>query len=460
MSQRFPELLLLTPRGGIDNHRYITWAQCSLDPASCGRIYREVKTAVEKTGKGIGRLSNGDCFAAASHVVAQEEAAGRHGREWLIFTDPRIGSLGEGEQDRLLNDVERHLARIGDEVLGNIAWEKFSGSDTIKVADLDSWARHFAKHLDGVRSIKLVEGQRGIDERAFSGKRSSPIVLGLVMIAGIAALLLVMQIVGMPFVPKLRPGQDAAQRSRQDLFVKASAALGVEAAEGGIKEKLAQFFVTPGKSDDRNAEEMLAELRSVVMGRDPGETPLLDDTDFWKGLEDAAKSNDVKAFLSTSDRDVVKGLNDPRGVRTLAVIARRFREMDKDAARPDDQPLRPLFNGLCRCSDEVARIGEAPTVVVFTATDARLARALLTAFQETGPEIERNTRAVPNKEQLASWVDALGSAEGQDVFASEYFRGELRRAAKNASQPKQECLQLLKGFCEACQGISKPASIR
>ena len=460
MSQRFPELLLLTPRGGVDNHRYITWSQSPLDPASCGRTYREVKTAVEKTGKGIGPLSNGAWFAAASHVVAQEELAGRRGSEWLIFTDPRIESLGKGEQDRLLDDVERHLALIGDEVLGNIAWENYPGSDTIKVDALNSWVRHFVKHLDGVRSSSPVGGLRGIDERGVSVRRRSPIVVGLIMIAGIAALLLVMQIVEVPFVPKFRPTQDAAQRSQQDLLVKASTALGVQVADSGVKKKLAQVFVTPGKSEDRNAEEILEELRSVVTGRDRGATPLLDDTDFWKRLEDAVKSGDAKAFLSDSDRDVVKGLNDPRGVRTLAGIARRFREMDKDAARPDDQFLRPLFNGLCRCSDEVARIGEVPTVVVFTATDARFARALLAAFQETGAEIERNTKSVPDKEQVAAWVDALGCAQGDDLFSSNYFGGALAVAAKNAAQPKRECLRLLKEFCETCQGISKSASIR
>jgi hypothetical protein len=454
------EVLVLTPRGGVDNHRFITWSGSGLDSTSSGRIYREVKSILGERGRGIGSLSDGAYFAAASHIVAQEEVAGRRGSEWLIFTDPRIGRLGEGEQDRLLNDVERHLAQIGDEVLGNIAWENYSGSDTIRVHDLDSWARHFAQHLDSVRSSNPVGGLRGIAERRVPGNRPSPIVWGLVMIGGIAAILLAMQGVELPFLQKLRPSQDATERTQRDVLVKASTALGLggQAADGSVREKLALFFVTPGKIEDQNVEETLEELRSVAMGRDRGAIPLLEDEAFWNGLEDALRRRD--AFLSASDRDVVKGLNDPRGVRTLADIARRFREMDKDAARPDDQLLRPLFNGLCRCSDEVARIGEAPTVVVFTATDARLARALLAAFQESGAEIERNTKAVPNKEQLAAWVDALGSAQGQDVFASEYFRGELMRAAKNASQPKQECLQLLKEFCEACQGISKSASIR
>lgn len=460
MPQRFPELLLLTPRGGVDNHRYITWSQSSLDSASCGRIYREVKTAVAKTGKGIGSLSNGDWFAAASHVVAQEEAAGRHGSEWLIFTDLRIGSLGVVEQGRLLTDVEEHLALIRDEVLGNVAWERYSGSDTIKEGSLDAWAYRFERYLGSAPLGPPVgSGPRCVD-RDSSDWRPSPIGLGGVMIAGVVALLLVMQTGVETLVERVFSGKSTVQKAQQDVLVKASMALDAQAVEGSVREKLSQFFVMPGKYEGQNAEEILEELRSVAMGRDRGATSLLDDTDFWKRLEDAWKRRDLQAFLSASDRDVLTGLNNPQGFRALAGIARRFREMDKDAARPDDEPLRPLFKGLCRCSDEVARIGEVPTVAVFTATDARLARALLAAFKEAGAEIERNTKAVPDKEQLAAWVDALGSAQGQDMFASEYFRGELMRAAKNASQPKQECLQLLKEFCEACQGISKSASIR
>lgn len=460
MSQRFPELLVLTPRGGFDNHRYITWSQSSLDSASCGRIYREVKTALEDTGKGSGSLGNGVWFVAASHVVAQEEAAGRRGSEWLIFADPRIGSLCEVERDRLLFDVEQRLALVRDEVLGRIAWEKCAGSDTIKDAALDSWAHHFAKYLDGVRSGDPVGAVPRGEERGGSGWFSSPIVLGLAMIAGIVALLLVMQIVVAPFVPRLGGGQNAVERTRQELLVRVSTALGSQATESSVKERLTQFFVVPGKSEDRSVEEILEELRGVAMGRDRGAMPLVEDEAFWKALEDAVKRRDRGAFLSGSDRDVLKGLNDPGGVRKLAGIARQFREMDKDAARPDDQLLRPLYNGLCKCSEEISRIGEEPAVVVFTSSDARLARALLAAFKEAAAEVERNTKAVSDKERLAAWVNALGSAQGNDLFSNNYFSGALAVAEKNATQTKRECLQRLKAFCEACQEMSKSASMR
>jgi hypothetical protein len=454
------EVLVLTPRGGMDNHRFITWSKSALDSASCGRIYREVKSILGEQGRGVGSLSDGNWCAAASHVVAQEEAAGRRGSEWLIFTDPRIGSLSEVERDRLLTDVEQHLALIRDEVLGRIAWEKFAGSDTIKDAALDSWANRFAKHLDGVLAEAPVgAGPRG-DERARSGWRSSPTILGLTMIAGVVALLFVMQIVVGPFKQPFGGGQNAVQRTGQELLVKASAALGSEATESRVKERLTQFFAVPVKSEERNVEEILEELRGVAMGRDRGAMPLVEDETFWKALEDAVKRRDRGAFLSGSDRDVLKGLNDPGGVRKLAGIARQFREMDKDAARPDDQLLRPLFNGLCKCSEEISRIGEEPAVVVFTSSDARLARALLAAFKEAAAEVERNTKAVSDKEQLAAWVNALGSAQGNDLFSNNYFSGALAVADKNATQPKRECLQRLKAFCEACQEMSKSASMR
>lgn len=453
------EVLVLTPRGGVDNHRYITWSGSGLDSASCGRIYREVKRVVDNAGKGIGSLGDGTWFAAASHVVAQEEAAGRRGSEWLIFTDPRIARLDEVGQKRLLDDVEQHLALIRDEVLGRVAWEKYSGSDTIKDHNLDSWTYHFADHLASVRIGNPIGKPPRKDERESSGW-PSPIVLGLGMIAGVVALLLVMQIVVGPFVRPFGGGQNDVQRAQQDLLLKASTALGGRAEENSVKERLAQFFVTPGKSAGRNVEEILEELRSVAMGWDRGATPLLEDDAFWRGLDAAVKSRDSKTFLSGNDRDFVKGLKDPQGVRHLARIARRFRELDKDAARPDDQLLRPLFNGLCRCSEEITRIGEEPTVVVFTATDARMARALLTAFKEASVEVERNTKAVADKEKLAAWIEALGSARGDDLFSSNYFSGALAVATKNATQPKRECLQFLKDFCDACTNIAEAASAR
>ena len=89
------EIVVLTPRGGVYNHRYIIADGSKLDTAACLRIYLATKDVVGDRAPKCGPLNSDDrgYFAAACHEVAQQGSSGRRGREWLIVVDPRIERL-------------------------------------------------------------------------------------------------------------------------------------------------------------------------------------------------------------------------------------------------------------------------------------------------------------------------------------------------------------------------------
>ncbi len=82
------------------------------------------------------------------------------------------------------------------------------------------------------------------------------------------------------------------------------------------------------------------------------------------------------------------------------------------------------------------------------------------AFQDAGDDVERNTKTVFNKQQLAAWIEALGSAPSDGLYGRDYYRVALNVAKKNARKPQQESLRLLSEFCKECETISSAASLR
>jgi len=461
----YPELMVLTPRGGIYNHRYVVTATSGLDAAGCGRIYREVKGAVGESSVGCGRLEGpgGSSFAAASHVVAQQESAGRRGAEWLIVVDPRIGGLDAAAQARLTRDLEERLARLGQDVLERIPWNDHGGTEVISDDALTAWSREIKLHFAGARVPRAAGDERGARPGSEpTGPGGSLAKRAAIMAAIILALFVLWQsgnaLFEKMFVkPGGQPGQQQQQQQQNQLLARASVALGLGAStdDRGVAERLAGLFLDVENARKKPATDLLRTLYQTAMGAQVGGVELVNDGGFWKAVADACPLNtalrNTRAFLSPEDARAVGDLADPKLLHTLARVVRDLRELDTAEAKPDDAKLVPLFQSLIRESEAISRAGVEQTLRVFTKDDAALARSLIEAFEDQGVRdaIEKRYR-VEDTASLASWMRAMGMPRSKGLFSDAYFQ-QLRDAEQEiGSKPKQRCLALLQEFCATC----------
>ena len=292
----YPELMVLTPRGGVYNHRYVVTATSGLDAAGCGRIYREVKGAVGESSVGCGRLEGPGrpSFAAASHVVAQQETAGRLGAEWLIVVDPRIGGLDAAAQARLKRDLEERLVRLGQDVLERIQWNDHAGTEVIRDDALAPWRLEIERHFAGApvpRSAAAERGTRSVSETTGSGERL--VKRAAIMAATILALIVLWQSMKSFFD---RPPPDVPpkpqQQEQNQLLARASVALrlGTSADDRAVTERLAGLFLDPETARQKLATDLLRTLYRTAMGTQVGGDELVSDEGFWRPVSCFSRS--------------------------------------------------------------------------------------------------------------------------------------------------------------------------
>jgi len=470
----YPELMVLTPRGGIYNHRYVVTATSGLDAAGCGRIYREVKGAVGESSVGYGRLegAGGSSFAAASHVVAQQESAGRLGAEWLIVVDPRIDGLGAAARAKLTRDLEERLARLGQDVLERIPWNDHGGTEVISDDALTAWSREIELHFAGARVPPAAGDERGARRGSEPTGPGGSLAKGVAIMAAIILALFVLWQSGNalfgknPFNPGGKPVQQQQQQQQNQLLVMASRSLGTSADDRAVAERLAGLFLDMETARPKPATDLISTLFLTAMGSKAGGDELLNDRRFWEAVTKACPPNTsprvTTAFLSPEEARAVGDLADPTLLHTLARVVRDLRALDTAEAKPDDAKLVPLFQSLIRESGEIVRADIGQTLRVFTKDDAVLARSLLRVFEDPGVRdaIEKRHR-VDGTASLASWMRAMGTPRSKGLFSDAYFQ-QLRDAEQEiGSKPKQRCLELLQEFCATCtkslSGGGKPA---
>lgn len=447
MPTRYPEILVLTPRGGIYNHRFAVAAGSSLDADGCGRIYRAAKGALGEAASGGGRLDgpDGASFAAATHVVAQREAARRQGAEWLIVVDPRIGGLDSIGRERLERDLADRLSRLSHDVLDRVHWDEHSAAEVVQDETLASWLRQIVQQFaDASPPEPRRPGPKPLPE----GSRSRPVAklaLGGVVVALIA--------VG---IGLMLAGRHAVPPA-DDLLGRVAKVLGTQPNEKAVVDGLARFFTDRNSRLQHKAEKLLNDMRAAAGSRD-GSADLQDDEGFWEKFTLAFSSTSgpagVVAFLSEEDRRVVVGLSGPEVVHRLAENAIAIGRLDTEAARPDDDNLKPLFNSLVTNSSIIDRENRSQVLRIFTPDDAALARKLLPVFQDhaVAKSIETHTgQRVADSKSLADWIDALGRPARNGLYSDHCFESMMAMAQANDSIPKQDAVRLLWDFCKICR---------
>jgi hypothetical protein len=466
MPLRSPEIIVLTPRGGVLNHRYVTAEDSQLEANGCGRIYRQVKELLGESSFGWGGLGFGDggAFAAARHVVQQSsDSTRRHGNEWLIVADPRLKALDAPRQKRLRQEVEDLLARLSTEVLDRIAWADHAESEVIKNSTLRLWRRDLATLLADVR----------VPEESTStvlpnDPRKS---LNLPRIAAVAALALGLAFLLAQFSPFLpvKPVRDPSAEVNAIVDRVAGTLRIQQPSEAKVSGQLASLFsdasdlkATPQK---KPLADVLNDLRRATLGEEHMSVGLLEDDRFWEALKGAfppaAGTPNFQAFLPAEDRTVLGDIPEPRFVRQLAQVVRKVRELDTVAARPDDVTnLMPLFKSIVNESEAITRQKADESLRCFTRADVALARSLLKIFQDE--DVKRvicEVRARPAApESLGTWMRTLGSPgrKGADgLFGQAYFASAVNVAEEKGSKPKQHCIELLREFCAVCSELAR-----
>jgi len=461
MRLRSPDILVLTPRGGVYNHRYVVAEGSPLDASGCGRIYRKAKEVVGENGFGSGQLdiADGGSLAAAQHVVAQKEAAGRRGAEWLIVVDPRIGGLEDAGRKRLQHELEERLSRLLPEVLDRIPWGEHAESEIVPDSTLEQWRQDLAPLLAAVRPPKRT------DER----KKTSPpgafanVLRITAMVAALIGLVVLAQVNGLP---PFRRGGAGLIPPANSLLEKTATTLDIrEPTESKVTGQLASLFVdgngtntTPGKP----LKELLEQVRRSVTGDDRMGDDLLQDERFWESLKKACPRPPAPpyllAFLPLEDAATVGEIPDPKYVRSLANIVRHLRDLDTVEAKPDDANLVPLFKSIRDESASITRHGVDESLKIFTRADAALAHSLLRIFQSEDVKRVILEVRVPQgaQESLGAWMRTLGSRgrKGTDgLFSDAYFKSQMNVAEEKGSKPKQECIKLLSKFCATCTDL-------
>ncbi len=463
---------MLTPRGGVYNHRYVVADGSPLDASGCGRLYRAAKDSVGDDAVGCGRLdaANGGSFAAAQHVVAQQEMAGRRGAEWLILVDPRVGGLDESGRQRLEYELKERLSRLSLEVLDRISWNDFAQSDVIPDLTLERWRRELAPILADVRPPK----EPTETQRSTTGSDAKPLKIAamVTLLAGI--------LIALSTWFQSDDGGDRGKRGgvrpekvAKSLLDKAAATLVVQPpTESKVTEQLARLFsdgtgtdAAPGQS----LKAILEEMRRSVRSDDQMNDDLLKDEAFWTALKTACRRQpappDLRAFLSREDAELLGDISDPKYVRRLAKVVCDLRELDPVEAKPDDANLVPLFKSIKNESESIKQIGVDDSLKIFTRADVERSRRLFRIFQNE--DVKRVILEVRvrqgGQETLGSWMRTLGSAgrKGADgLFGDAYFKCASNVAEEKGSKPKQRCIELLREFCATCADLVQKSPVR
>lgn len=469
MRPRSPDILVLTPRGGVFNHRYVVAEGSPLDASGCGRLYRAAKDCLGDNAVGCGRLdvADGGSFAAARHVVAQQETAGRRGAEWMILVDPRVGVLDESKRKRLQRELEERLSRLSPEVLDRIPWNDHAESDVIPDPTLEQWRWELAPILADVRPPE--EPTETQTSTTSSGAKLLTIAAMVTVLAGIfIALLTWLQ----PDDPG-KLGRVWPSKFADALLDKAAATLVVQPpTESKVTEQLARLFsdgIGTNAAPGQSLKAILEDVRRSVRSDDQTNDDLLKDEQFWIALKTACPRQpappDLRAFLSREDVEVVGDISDPKYVRRLAKIACDLRELDPVEAKPDDANLVPLFKSIKDESESIKRIGVDESLRIFTRADVERSRRLFQIFQNE--DVKRVILEVRvrqgGQESLGAWMRTLGSAgrKGADgLFGDAYFKYALIVAEEKESRPKQRCIELLREFCATCVELVQKSPAR
>lgn len=453
---------MLTPRGGVFNHRYVVAEGSPLDASGCGRLYRAVKDSMGDDTVGCGRLdvADGGSFAAARHVVAQQETAGRRGAEWLILVDPRVTGLDESGRKRLQHELEERLSRLSPEVLDRISWNEHAESDVIPDSTLERWRGELAPILADVHPPK--EPKETQTSATGSGAKLLKITAMVTILAGI--------VIALSTWFQSDDGDDQGNRGRgwpgkvaNSLLDKAAATLVVQPpTESKVTEQLASLF-SDGTGTNaalgQSLKAILDDVRRSVRSDDQMNDDLLKDEPFWTALKAACPRQpappDLRAFLSREDAEVVGDISDPKYVRRLAKIVCDLRELDPVEAKPDDANLVPLFKSIKEESESIKQIGVDESLRIFTRADVEGSRRLIRIFQNE--DVKRVILKVRvrqgGQESLGAWMRTLGSAgrKGADgLFGDAYFKYASNVAEEKGSKPKQRCIELLREFCATC----------
>lgn len=480
MRSRCSDILVLTPRGGEYNHRYVVAEGGSLDASGCGRVYRQAKDAVGENGFGCGRLNptDGGWFAAARHVVAQQETAGRRGAEWLIVVDPRIGGLDDAGRRRMQRELEDRLSRLSPEVLNQISWNDHAESDVIPDPTLERWSQAIAPMLAEVRVPTPPSSEKEIGGRVRSGvsgaNRRRIAAMVAILIVGYFVLAQVFQLPSFspPPVPGI-PGGAGQVAEANSFLSKAATTLDIQSPdESKVIGRLAGLFsdastikAAPGKS----LKALLDDLRRSAMGEDRMGADLLKDDEFWRALARACPKlpahPDCRAFLPPDDVAVVGQLPDPSYVRILAEVVRGIRELDTVEAKPDDANLVPLYKSIVNESESISRQPVDESLTIFTRSDVAIARRLLHIFQDEDVKRVIFDVRTPQgtQESLEAWMRTLGSPGrkgSEGLFSEAYFRLLSNIAEEKGSRPKQRCIELLRRFCAKCTELVRNAPAR
>jgi len=455
------EIVVLTPRGGVYNHRYIIADGSKLDTAACLRIYLATKDVVGDRAPKCGPLNSDDrgYFAAACHEVAQQGSSGRRGREWLIVVDPRIERLDATAQALLLEHLKKRLDRLEADVLANICWEEQASTETVSDATLGKWRGDIEQHLRDEPIRGSGERYNGIgkpekpDSSRYSG--CDPRIAVAVIIA-----------VAIAMWGGVQPSQKQTPQ-QESVLTKAASALGMptSADESAVRAKVVDgLFLDATSVEGTKLDELLAKIRLATMGSKNGSGSILEDDDFWKALGDALPSqgepSDPTAFLIDADKQlVVKGLSDPQQLRSLANIVVKIGQLDKDAATPDETTLAKVFKHLFESSKEMKgklEPEEDHKLRVFTSNDVELAKLLVGAFKGFGDVIETHANPVKDRENLAGWVKAIGDPLCPGLFCPIDLKTDEVVATRNKSKPKEEFLKQLQQFCDTCRSLTIP----
>ena len=476
MRPRSPEILVLTPRGGVYNHRYAIAENSPLDASGCGRIYRKAKELVGENAFGCGHIdiADGGSLAAARHVVAQKEAAGRRGPEWLIVVDPRIGGLDDAGRKRLQHELEERLSRLSPEVLDRISWHDHAESEVIPDSTLERWRQDLTPLLAAVR---LTEPPPQETEPSHQTGVANKLRIAAMVATIFVALFLLAQVsnsLPSPFGgTQGRSGGGVPAPVANAILDKAATVLDIEQpTESRVIGRLAGLFSAANAIKAApviSLKDLINDVRRSAMGDDQMDNNLLQDERFWESLKKACPQPsappDLLAFLSLEDAAVVGDIPDPKYVRSLAQVVLSLRKLDTAAAKPSDPDLVPLFASILNESDSITRHSMDESLKIFTRADTAVAKRLLRIFQNE--DLKRVILEVRDRqggqESLGAWMRTLGSRgrKGNDgLFSDAYFRVLLNIAEEKGSKPKQDCIKLLQKFCATCTELVRSSPAR
>ena len=445
-----PEIVVLTPRVGMLNHRYVVAENSPLDASACGRIYRSAKDALAEAAAGCGRLGDGGgFFIAARHVVTQHEAAGRRGAEWLIVVDQRIGGLDDDARDSLQRELAERLFKLSVEVLDGVPWEKHAGSDVIHHAALSRWRQEIGERFSAVPLEKW---------QVTTGPARPPLDFGA-MFLGKAAMFAALVAGAIVLWQSFRPPPPPPAK----VIEQAERVLGVQGGESAVKARIAVLFREPRALAEKSTADMLRELWRATSGQDGTERDLCEDEAFWDALRNAlppgSKQPDLYAFVQSEDKQLLSGIPEPETfVRKLADRARAVGEMVSNE-KFGDEDLDALFKSIQSRRESLRPEGAEESLVVFTRADVTLARELIKIFQDDDVRkvIERIHAQVGDRDSLGAWMTAIvgHGAANAHVFSTEYFDSQIKAAVQKQSKRRQECLKHLRDFCATCTELTR-----